>query len=293
VHDGRVFNFGVNELLTCVDASSGRVLWRIDFPKRFGTDPPGYGASSSPMIVGRLLLVATGDGVFALDYRSGSVVWRSLNESFYSSLISSGPASGSPLVAFTRYRLAGVDAIDGRRLFSVVYPSMFGSNIATPVMWKDRVIISSSSQGTRALRVLERSDRWFAEPVWQTKRLRAYLTSPVVHDGYLYGLDEDGTLFCLDLNDGRTVWSGGVFSDFGTLVLVGDQLLILNGYGELTAVEATPAGYRELGQRQVANSATWTHLVVARGCLLVRDKKQLTCFEMVGRRAEGVSPPSR
>jgi outer membrane protein assembly factor BamB len=280
LHDGRVFTYGINEVLTCIETQTGRILWRIDFPRRFGTEPPGYGASSSPMIDGRHLIVPAGNRIFALDHASGSVIWSTLADSFYASMISSKLAGQAQHIAFTRYRLAGVDPRDGRLLWSVRYPSMFGSNIATPVVWKDRVIVSSSSQGTRALRIRKRSDDWVAEPVWQTKSFRAYLTSPVAYDGHLYGLDEGGMLFCLDLEDGRTKWSGGNFSDFGTMMIVGDQLLILTGYGDLTAVQATHEGYRELGQRQVAKSATWTHIVVAHGCLFVRDKKELTCFEL-------------
>ena len=87
VHGGRVFTFGINEVLHAIDAETGRILWRIDFRKRFGTEPPGYGAASSPMILGRLLLVSAGDRIFAVDWHSGSVVWRAKTDSFYSSLI--------------------------------------------------------------------------------------------------------------------------------------------------------------------------------------------------------------
>jgi outer membrane protein assembly factor BamB len=280
LHDGRLFTFGINEVLSAIDASSGRLLWRIDFPKHFGTEPPGYGAASSPMISGRNVIMPAGETVFALDYRSGSVVWRTAADSFYSSLIGSELDGRNQLIAFTRYRLMGLDPHRGARLWSMHYPSLFGSNIATPVLWKDCVVVSTSSQGTRSLRVRNADGRSTAEPIWQTKNFRAYLTSPVVHDGYLFGLDEGGMLFCLDLKDGRTMWSGGNFSDFATMVQVGGQLLILTGYGELTAIEATPNGYRELGQQQLAKSATWTHLVVARGCLFVRDKQALMCFEL-------------
>jgi outer membrane protein assembly factor BamB len=280
LHDERLFTYGINEVLSCLDAETGRRLWRIDFPRQFATEPPGYGASSSPMIAGRHLIVPDGDRLFAIDYRSGSRVWDVEADSFYASIIHGTLDGLDQFIAFSRYRLLGVDAAEGRALWSLPYPSLFGSNIATPVVWEGRVIISSSSQGTRAVRPRRREGRWFVEPVWHTNRLRAYLTSPVVHRDHLYGLDEGGTLFCLSLEDGRTLWSGGTFSDFGTIAVVGDQLLILSGYGDLTAVEATAEAYRELGQKQVANSATWSHLAVAHGCLFVRDKKELTCYSL-------------
>jgi outer membrane protein assembly factor BamB len=284
VHDGRVFTFGIKEVLHAIDSETGRILWRIDFSRRYGTEPPGYGAASSPMIFGRLLLVPAGERVFAVDWHSGSVVWRAKCDSFYSSLIAAELAGRPQIVAFTRYRLLGLDPYTGRRLWSHRYPSPYGTNIATPVVWKDRVVISSFHQGTRALRVFARDGRSTIEPVWHTRNFKAYLTSPVVHGDHLFGLEEGGRLFCLNLNDGHTEWSAGNFSDFGTLTIVGDQLLILTGYGEVTAVEASPRGYRELGQREVATSATWAPLVVTSGCLFVRDKKELTCFELPSER---------
>jgi outer membrane protein assembly factor BamB len=280
VHAGRIFTFGINEVLHAIDLDSGRILWRIDFPRRFGTDPPGYGASSSPIVVGRLLLVAAADRVIAVDWRGGSIVWRALDDSFYSSLMTARFADRDQIVGFARYRLVGLKPRDGRLLWTLPYPSLWGSNIVTPIVWRDRVIVSSPAQGTRAVRVRVRGDRWVAEPVWQTRSLQAYLTSPVVRDDHMYALDESGRLHCIDLRDGRTAWRSGDFSDFGTLVLAGDQLLILTGYGELAAVEATPVAYRELGRREVASSPTWAHLVITRDAILVRDRTQLTCFEL-------------
>jgi outer membrane protein assembly factor BamB len=280
VHGGRVFTFGINEVLHAIDAPNGRILWRIDFRRRFGTEPPGYGAASSPLIFGRLLLVPAGDRVVAVDWRSGSVVWRAKADSFYASLITAELAGRPQIVAFTRYRLLGLDPHTGRRLWTHRYPSPYGTNIATPIVWNDRVVISSYHQGTRCLRVVERGGRVVIEPVWHTREFKAYLTSPVARGDHLFGLEEGGRLFCVNLHDGRTEWSAGTFSDFGTLALAGDHLLILSGYGELTAVEASSHGYRELGQRELAKSATWAPLVVAKGCLFVRDKKELTCFEL-------------
>ena len=280
LREGLLFTFGINEVLHALDATTGQVLWRIDFSRRFGTEPPGYGACSSPILVGRLLIVPAAERVFAVDWRSGSIVWQALHDSFFSSLILASFDGELQLVAFARYRLVGLDPNRGRLLWSHRYPSMWGSNVITPVVWQDRVIVSSPTQGARALQVSRKNGEWQTRAAWGTPSFRAYLTSPVVHEDHMYGLDESGRLHCIDLRTGRTAWSHGNFGDFGTLVRAGDQLLILNGYGEITMFEATPRGFREQGQREVANSATWAHLVVVPGSLLVRDKNELTCFDL-------------
>ena len=280
VHDGRLYTVGVTEIVHCLDTETGRVRWRIDFPRRYGASPPGYGACSSPVIHGRRLLVSAAERVAAVDARGGGVAWRTMHDSFYASLVVAELAGRTQVIAFARQRLAGLDPRDGRVLWSHPCPSTYGSNIATPCVWHDRIIISSPSRGTRALCVRERAGQFVAQPVWQTRALRAYLSSPVVHDGYVYGVDESGQLVCLSAADGRTAWAQGNFGDYASLVLAGDQLVILSDSGDLAAVEATPLGYRPLGEQQVADSATWTHLVIAHGGMLVRDRKWLTCFDL-------------
>jgi outer membrane protein assembly factor BamB len=280
VAGGLVCALGVNEVAHCVNAADGRLRWRIDFPRRYGTGRPDYGACSSPLLHGDLLLIAAADGVTAVRPRSGSVVWRALDDSFYSSLVAGRLADRPQIIAYARYRLSALDPRDGRVLWTHRAPSLYGLNVATPAVVGDRIIVSAPSYGTRAIRVRDEAGRLRAEPVWQTRALRGYLASPVVHDGCVFGLDESGQLVCLNAEDGRRAWAYGNFGDFASLVIAGDQLLVLSDSGDLTALEATGSGYHRLGEQSVADSATWAHLVLAQGRMFVRDRKGLSCFEL-------------
>src|SRR5262245_1680280 len=57
---GRVFTLGVTGVLSCYQADTGKVLWRVDLYKKFGGKPPRFGVCSSPVVEGGLVVVSVG-----------------------------------------------------------------------------------------------------------------------------------------------------------------------------------------------------------------------------------------
>ena len=89
-------------------------------------------------------------------------------------------------------------------------------------------------------------DRLRATLLWQHTRMKNKLSSSVLLDGYVYGLDE-GILSCLDADTGQVAWKGGRYGH-GQLILAGDRLLITTETGELALVHATPSRFEELAR---------------------------------------------
>src|SRR5262249_56097965 len=71
----------------------------------------------------------------------------------------------------------------------------------------DRVLVSAGyGVGSKLFQVARADDGGLrATLVWETPRLMAKFTNLVVHDGYVYGLD-DGVLVCLDPANGERKW---------------------------------------------------------------------------------------
>lgn len=78
-HQGKLYTVGVNGLLSCFAADTGKVLWRRDFRKDFKVPMPVCGASLSPLVDGKRLYIHAGhdnDGAFfALDKDTGADLW--------------------------------------------------------------------------------------------------------------------------------------------------------------------------------------------------------------------------
>ena len=81
------------------------------------------------------------------------------------------------------------------------------------------------------------------------------LSSSVLLDGYVYGLDE-GILACVDVATGRVAWKSGRYGH-GQLLLAGDRLVITTETGELALVRAVPTGLEELARVPGIDGRTW------------------------------------
>ncbi|RME75444.1 MAG: hypothetical protein D6776_03205 [Planctomycetota bacterium] len=89
----RLYVGGMRDVLVCLDAKTGDVVWRCDFMERFGTDLPAFGLSCSPLVAGDYVHVQAAASLVKLDKKTGEVLWRALedgggmNESAFSSFV--------------------------------------------------------------------------------------------------------------------------------------------------------------------------------------------------------------
>ncbi len=61
--NGRLYVAGIRDVISCIDASNGKEVWRVDFVKDHGGEVPDFGFVSSPLIDGDYLYVQAGGGV--------------------------------------------------------------------------------------------------------------------------------------------------------------------------------------------------------------------------------------
>ena len=100
----------------------------------------------------------------------------------------------------------------------------------------------------------------------------------MVHDGFVYGLD-DGVLVCLDPATGERCWKRGRYGH-GQVILAGDLLVIQTEDGEVVLVEPHPDEPRELGRFTAFDGKTWNCPALAGRYLLVRNHREAALFEL-------------
>ncbi|MEZ6072907.1 MAG: hypothetical protein R3C10_22250 [Pirellulales bacterium] len=115
---------------------------------------------------------------------------------------------------------------------------------------------------------------------WTNDDLSSYLSSLIIRDGYVYGMNDGGEFVCIAVADGKTVWFNGSHGFYSTPLRADERLLALNERGTLLQLAATPRRYDLTGQWQLTDEATWTVPAVAERTLLVRSADALTCFSL-------------
>ena len=118
--------------------------------------------------------------------------------------------------------------------------------------------------------------------------LRCKFTSPVYHEGHLYGLD-DGMLVCVEVETGKRKWRGGRYGHGQLLqasddspVSDGELLLILGESGQLALVEASPTEFHEWASFPALEVKTWNYLALAGGKAFIRNDEEMACYDLTG-----------
>jgi hypothetical protein len=120
----------------------------------------------------------------------------------------------------------------------------------------------------------------------QQTRYQSHWASPVHHNGFLYTVMETTPkrLGCYD-TVGRTnrwmisqVGSGSI--GFGSMIKVGNVLVVLTENGELVLVDPNPDAYTEIGRFKALNAYCWNHPVMANGRLYARSSSDLIALDV-------------
>jgi outer membrane protein assembly factor BamB len=251
-----------------------------------------YGYTSSPLVYKDWLIVEVGDKagtLIALDKRTGKQAWAS--ESNGPAGHNGGPipitVDGVPCVAVHNFDGLLVVRLDAGREGQTVaehpWRTSFANNIASPAVFENNVIITSSYNHHKIARFRISLDKG-AEKVWETAEA-SKVCSPVIHEGHVYGAWEK--CYCLDFETGKVKWSGGDFGDPGSLVVTSDERLIAwSDKGDLRLIESVARSqdkYTELAvQKKLAAGDAWPHVVLSGGRLLCKDRTgRIACYALL------------
>lgn len=307
INEGRAYSFGTMGDLYCLDAYSGKVLWQVrkgDYDIRV----PVWGLSASPLIEKDLLIVQMG-GVpdaclVAFNKVSGKEVWRALSDqASYSSPIVIEQAGIKVLVSWTGDNLVGLNPETGKIYWKIVYARSKGIiNIATPVYAAPYLFLSSFWDGSMLVKLDQKIQD--AELIWvragknerETDALQCCISTPVIYEDHVYGIDSYGEFRCLDLLTGNRIWTDSTLVPFGRwanahLVKQGDKAWAFNELGELILAELSPLGFKDLGRVQLIKpvnvspnprgGVNWSHPAFSGRKIFARSDALLVCYELI------------
>jgi outer membrane protein assembly factor BamB len=301
VSGGKVYALGAEGNLVCLNAGTGKVLWSKELKKEYQTEAPIWGFCGHPLVDGQKLIClvgGTGSVAVAFDKDTGKELWKALSskDAGYCppTLITAGGTR--QLILWHSESINSLDPETGKVYWSIPMQPSYGMSIMAPqqvgeYLWAGAII-------NKGLMLKLASDKPAATVAWTGDRdtgIYAKISTPVVHDGHLYGVCMDGELRCMEPTTGKRLWAtyaptSGVKANSGGGFLVrnGTHWYIFGETGHLTIAQLTPAGYQERSKAKLleptgntfGRNLVWSHPAFAQKCVFARNDKELVCVTL-------------
>jgi len=284
VADGKVFTIGVGGVLSCLDAGSGKLLWRKDpFPQVV----PMFFTSMSPMVADGMCIAhlgGVGNGaIIAYDMNTGDEKWRWNQE---------GPDYGSPvlmtvngtesIVTLTEKSIVGIAVDDGKLLWSLPFPLQRRAyNAATPIIDGQTVIYTGAGRGTNAVKIEKQGDEFSTKELWSNPDVSVQFNTPVMKENMIFGSTSQSQLFCLDAATGMTAWMDTTKHDrsgFASILDAGKVIIALPSSSQLIVYKPDSKAYTELASIKVAETPVYAHPVIAGNRIFIKDAENITLW---------------
>ena len=284
---GKIFAVGCTGVLNCLDADTGERVWTHDLAAEFGAELPHWGFTSSPLVVGDLVVVFAGGrstrNLLAYRTGTGELAWAAAaGETSYASPQVAKIDDQAEVLMMTNHGLTGVEPTTGKVLWDVdlhVPPSAPRSISPLPVSTTAILVGSEGDFGVKLIDVKRVGKTSEASARWTSKALKPAFNDPVVADGNIYGFD--GRIFaCVDLETGTRRWKEGRYGE-GQVVLLADQsvLLVVSESGEVILLSANPGRHEKLGHFQALHGKSWSHPALVGRKLYLRNAEEMVCYE--------------
>jgi outer membrane protein assembly factor BamB len=285
---GRIYALGATGELRCLDANTGAVIWGKNILSDNQANNLPWAMAASPLIVDDKVIVLPGGApnksVVAYNKMTGAPVWKVLNDSqAYVSPMLVELAGRRQIVVVSASRVLGLVPETGALLWSYPWDTDMGINVSQPIMVdQNRFFISSGyGKGAALVEVKGSGNSYTANTIWENNNMKNKFNSSVLHNGYVYGLDE-GILVCLDVNTGERKWKEGRYG-YGQILLAGGHLIVTSDQGDIALVKATPEKYAEVARFTALQGQTWNYPAIASGRLLVRNSNEMAAYDISAR----------
>jgi outer membrane protein assembly factor BamB len=289
-----VFSLDPKAVLHCLDAKTGKQLWRKSLVEDYGAMIPPWYNGQCPLMESDRLIIGTGGAAIlvAIDKATGKDIWRTPNPGkLLMSHVSVMPATLSGVKQYLYGTLKGplgVSAADGKLLWE--YSRKFNVAVApSPIaVDQERVFMTGSyDAGSVMVRIKKTGSTWDAASIFDMKNneWNSEVHTPIVYKGLMFavGKKRRGLFTCLSF-DGKEVWTSEGKASFGLggYMLADGMFFVMEGdTGKLHMIEASTTGYNELGSAQVlSGQEVWGPMALSGGKMVLRDLSKMICIDL-------------
>jgi outer membrane protein assembly factor BamB len=289
-------------VLHCLDAKTGKVVWRKSLVTEYKATIPSWYNGQCPLQEADRVIVATGGAAIlvALDKATGKELWHTPNPAnpgnpggymmSHSSVMPAVLGGVKQYLYGTLKGPLGVSAKDGKLLWE--FGRKFNVAVApSPIaVDEERVFMTASyDAGSVMVRVRRTGEAFKAEAVFDMKNneWNSEVHTPIVYKGHMFavGKKKRGLFTCLSF-EGKEVWTSEGKASFGlgSFMMADGMFFVLDGdTGKLRLIEASTTGYNELASAPVlAGQEVWGPMALSDGKLVLRDLTKMICVDVRG-----------
>ncbi len=312
VTDKYVVTIGPRSHVMCVDALSGKLLWKHDLEKEFGIPgsvkgriTPDFYSGQCPLIDNDMAIIAPGGKalMIGVDCKSGNIIWQTPNhDSLRMSHSSIMPMTilGKKMYVYNAVGgVCGVSAEDDDR-GTVLWRTLDWSPAtvaASPLYLGNNDIAVFGSYGAGGAKIkINKTSAGFEAIVTDAHKATEGLASdqqtPVLKDGFIWTVMPENSgilkkqLVCYSSSDLlHPVWSSGKESRFGRglgpYIMSGQKLYLLDDDGKLYLFKIEKNSASLVSSKVILNGTeAWGPMAIAGKYLIMRDSRNLLCLNI-------------
>jgi outer membrane protein assembly factor BamB len=259
---------------------TGDILW--DKPVSPYSSIQGF--SASPALYRSAVIVAVSgkadNNLTALHRETGQVIWRTdvpAEHENYASAIIAKVAGRQQAILVGPDNIRSYDPDTGLNLWECDGPAQCYVAVAVA---DETMVFATGGYPKRALLAIKAdgsgnvTDTHLA---WQSDDKAGYVSSPLLHQGLLYAVNDKGLFRCYEATTGTILWEeqleGGFYS---SPVLVNDTIYLFNRTGTGFVFQAGRS-YKLLAKNTMTEGASATP-VISGGRIYLRGHKRLYCL---------------
>ena len=287
--------FGTGDL-ACLDLK-GTVVWQRNLAKEYGPYHANHGYGSSPLLLdGHLFVTMMHQGpsfLLALDPKTGRTLWKTdrnlgAREEANDSYSSPFPVRAGGVDSVV---LAGAEAIDAydpatgkqRWIFKgVKVDHPYGRTIAGATAADGMVVAVASGFQNRgytfAIPATGSGEIPAGNRAWTVPRFSPDCPTPVIDQGRVFTIRDDGIASCLDLKTGEVFWQERLFTDNVKVspVAAEGRIYFTSGQGNCVVVRSAPR--LEILARNEWKEEALSTPAFSNGRIYLRTGNHLSCI---------------
>jgi outer membrane protein assembly factor BamB len=283
VAEGKVITLGVAGDLACFDAATGKLLWRYE---KYKGAVPRFFAGMSPLVVSGTCIAHLGGpaaGKFiAFDLVSGNVKWETDGEGAGYASPAIMNVDGTKQVVFqTPTKLVSLNITDGVQLWEYATPVGTGraEAAASPIVDQHKIYYTGNLNGVNAIEINKQGAGYVINKLWTNPDFCTKYNTPVLKDGFLYGISNQSRIFCINAGTGQTAWSDDKpQKEFATIIDAGSVLVALSSISNLIVLKPDGKAYSQLAAIKVSDNAVYAQPVLSGNRIYIKDNELLTAF---------------